>query len=200
MRLLGLTHPLGRKWSTPVLPSPEVLFNCPVTLKYAVTTTVGCEISNRFLAELGLKNIILQVNSKEGLIENLSTEGFNSIKDGTFFVPNSHKVLANPNQHLIRPCFENLYVWQTEDRARRAMAFCEEIGLQLFRHYLQWKKWDWSEDRIRCCGLGMNGFGLVLAFSQSIPKASLPLLWMDGRIRFRNRELEWMPLFHDGKA
>lgn len=46
----------------------------------------------------------------------------------------------------------------------------------------------------------MYGLGMALAFGHSVPKASLPLFWMDGDVTIGANSLKWQPLFPDAKA
>jgi hypothetical protein len=88
--------------------------------------------------------------------------------------------------------------WKDADSLLRARSFCEQVGAQLWRNYIQKKHFDlgaWPDARIQLCALGMEGLGLTFAFPHSVPKASLPLLWAGGKITAYGTSLEWVPLF-----
>lgn len=75
------------------------------------------------------------------------------------------------------------------------MDVCAAIGRQLFARYVSLKGWDWHPSRIEQAGLGFDSCGLTLAFAHSVPKSSLPLFWMGGRVKVKGKDIEWMPLF-----
>lgn len=80
--------------------------------------------------------------------------------------------------------------------------FCADVGRQLFVNYNHIMKGrrtdykDWPSDKLDRCSLGMWGFGLTFAFAHSVPKASLPLLWAEGKVTWGNVTVsKWAPLF-----
>jgi hypothetical protein len=88
--------------------------------------------------------------------------------------------------------------WDDNESLRRAKAFCENVGVQLWSSYISKKNFDltsWPENRLNLCALGMEGLGLTFAFPHSIPKASLPLLWARGNVTAYGNSLFWKPLF-----
>jgi len=91
--------------------------------------------------------------------------------------------------------FQEATFWGGLERIERAIYFCGEIGHQLFRQYLVSKDWDWPERRIRESSLGVRGISMALAFAHSVPKATLPLFWMEGSVRLGKKEIHWPPLF-----
>jgi len=172
--------------------------NTELTLKYFVATRFGITRLQKFLDTNGLGNIDISVPEPH-IIENLTEAGMTAIKDGTFFLPGKRYCPADPASHLIRLAFANLKVWKTPERVTRAVKFCEHVGLQLFRQYLAWKAYPWQEERIVSCALGMCGLGLCLAYSHSVPKASLPLFWADGEVVSGHKTNHWQPLFAEAK-
>lgn len=200
--LLNLPLPPGReKWSTPALDDPTPVRDLEITMCFPVATTFGMKRLHAFLNTQKLTNINV-IPATDGLINNLTQQGALAFDENRFFLPDHPRSPAQPELHLKLPAFDNLAVWKSEGKALRAKKFCYDVGLQLFRQYLVWKdlagKWD--EKRISDCGLGMYGLGLAIAFAHSVPKASLPLFWMDADVTIGKKSLKWTPLFPDAKA
>ncbi len=168
-------------------------------MRFPVVTTFGMKRLETFLSMNGLSNINVKP-SADGLIANLTPEGIAAVAEGRFFVQDEHLCPVAPEIHLKTPAFQDLWVWKDEERVIRATRFCCDVGLQLFRAYLKWKEWEWDEKRILHCGLGMYGLGLAVAFGHSVPKASLPLFWMEGEVKIGKHSLSWQPLFPDARA
>jgi hypothetical protein len=198
--LLGLPHPQGRKWSISPLTNAAPLREMEITMRFPVATTFGMKRLETFLNINKLANIDVKP-AADGMLSNLTPEGIAAVAENRFFVQGEHLCPVSPEVHLKVMAFQNLAIWKSEERVDRAMKFCYDVGLQLFRQYLHWKGWTaWDEKRILHSGLGMYGLGLALAFGHSVPKASLPLFWMDGDVTIGKHSLRWQPLFPDAKA
>ena len=80
--------------------------------------------------------------------------------------------------------------------------FCADVGRQLLvnyvRHMVDHKGWDWvhwNATKLDKGATGYHGLALTHAFAHSVPKATLPLLWFGGRVKYGGREIVWHPLF-----
>ena len=200
--LLDLPLPPHRnEWGTPALKDPAPLRSLEITMCFPVATTFGMKRLQAFLNANELTNINV-MPAADGIFNNLTQQGTLALTENRFFLPDHHLCPAQPDLHLRTPAFENISVWKSEEKALRAKTFCYDVGLQLFRHYLEWRglAGKWEESRILHCGLGMYGLGMAVAFGHSVPKASLPLFWMDGDVTIGGNSLKWQPLFPDAKA
>jgi len=162
-----------------------------IAMRFLVTTNLGIEFLKRFLTENGLKNI--QLGESGGDLITLTPLGIQALTEGRLF--DEENCLRDPSSHIAPVAFQEEVIWGGGDRIERAITFCGEIGEQLFRHYLSFKKWQLPERRIRESSLGVRSIALALAFAHSVPKATLPLFWMEGRVRLGNKEIDWQPLF-----
>lgn len=196
--LLGLPHPENRKWSTEPLTNPDQLRSKHVTMKFFVATQFGVARLRRFLSNNHLENVEVSAPT-EIVIPNLTDAGIAALERGELF-DGDRLLPRNADQNIAKVAFRDQTVWKDYAKTDRAIQFCHDVGAQLFGNYLRWKRWVWSQDRVGQCGLGMCGLGLALAYSHSVPRASLPLFWMDGDVTIGNRTVRWLPLFPDAKA
>ncbi len=191
---------LGRRAGrekTKALSDPALLAKTALTLVYGMGTDYGQAMVNRYLADEGLENIEIYCGSilpvaTQSLLERLS--------DSSFDVAALRA--SGPAFGDITPHLETCLATATPMQQSEAMAFCRSIGQQLLRNYLsdqvQRKQWQmWSEERIERCSLGMHGLGLTHAFGHSVPKATLPLLWGQGQVKWNGKSIAWIPLFQN---
>ena len=189
--LLGLPS-TDRAWPVSALKQPSCLLDCDVEFQFPVTTSLGQFRLRSFLETNGFKLGKLRF-SDSGFIEVLTNLGHEALLAGQFFDPALSNCPLAPDQHLERVAFRG--AWKKESQRIELEKFCREIGGQLFAEYLRQKGWIWPEQKIGASSLGMHGLGLNLAFSHSVPKASLPLLWASGTVKFDGSTIEWRPLF-----
>lgn len=193
--LLGLDIPQGRNRKTQPLEDKSVIASRDITLLFPVATSFGVARVKDFLEQNNLTNINV-TSCAGGLLEVLTPAGTEAMKNGTILDPEIRNCPADPDGHFLRPPFEAQFIWKNSEDAGRALVFCKEIGVQLFRQYLQDAGYtDWHPQKIERCALGMYGLGLAFAFTHSIPKASLPLFWASGKIFYQNKIINWVPLF-----
>jgi hypothetical protein len=112
-------------------------------------------------------------------------------------------LVAHPKRFMRLPAFSNRELWGDGVERSKAIAFCRDVGFQLYREYLRSKTevdgWaEWPEDRIREYALGTRSLGLSIAFAHSVPKASLPLFWAFGKVKLKSRTrrkvaVSWQP-------
>ena len=131
----------------------------------------------------------------DGFIEVLTTAGQIALDGGAFYHPDPEvsNCPIDPNAHLERVFLRG--DWRSGSQRARVEEFCRDVGHQLFAEYLRRKDYKWGERKIAASSFGMHGLGLNLAFSHSVPKASLPLLWADGKVQFEGARVDWKPLF-----
>lgn len=129
----------------------------------------------------------------DGFIEVLTGAGQEALDRGAFYHPEISNCPVDPDAHLQPVAFRG--VWRDESRRSRVEAFCREVGHQLFSGYLRRKGWQWDERKIAASSFGMHGLGLNLAFGHSVCKASLPLLWAEGKVEIGGARIDWNPLF-----
>lgn len=85
-------------------------------------------------------------------------------------------------------------------KSREAMSACSEIGKQLVKPWIMRTKGNENLDhRVMNWALGAFNFASVTAFSMSVPKPVLPLLWLSGPVEISGRRVEWRPLFWDSR-
>jgi hypothetical protein len=192
--LLGLKPKANRQWPVERLVSPQRLLDCELEFRFGVITSLGRQRLQAFLLENGFKTVSVTC-SGDGFREVLTTEGQTALLDGAFFEPMISNCPANPDVHIDRLAFQG--PWYREKIRLRTQEFCRQIGLQLFEHYLKEKGWEWPRQKVESASFGMYGLGLNIAFGHSVPKASLPLFWAKGTVRYDGSTLEWVPLFEN---
>lgn len=192
--LLGLPAP-GRPWRISPLRDRSALFKSQIELRFAAVTSLGITRLEKFLKDHQLNNIKISFN-KTDFIEVLTNTGEEALNKNSFFDQIVSNCPVDPDNHIDRIIFRS--PWETERKKQQTEAFCRDVGLQLFRNYLDLKGYIWDERKIRISGLGMHGLGLSTVFSHSIPKATLPLFWGKGKVCYRGAKSQWLPLFEDG--
>ncbi len=193
--LLGNT-PANRTPKTKPLPDPSLLRDRSILMHFLVATNMGSEILKQFLAENAINNV--QISMADDELATLTPLGIRALREGKLFDEN--KCLWDASRHIRPVAFREALTWGGQERIERAIRFCRAVGEQLFRHYLagqqaakQWR--PWHEIRVCQSSLGVCSSGLTLAFAHSVPKATLPLFWMDGRVRLGSKEIDWQSLF-----
>ncbi|MEF8720487.1 MAG: hypothetical protein V5B44_23325 [Candidatus Accumulibacter necessarius] len=194
---------LGRRdegrLKTPPLIDPDILKTLDLTLAYGVATDYAESLVRRFLQNEGLSGVKIVASER---VQIAGVELISGIDSGEFDLGKLWE--EGPPSAFVKPylvaCLE---CDPALDNAQRSSAneFCREIGRQLFDNYLNamcvrrgWSQW--SETKRQKCGLGMHGLGLLHAFGHSVPKASSPLLWGSGKVRWKNATLDWHPPVH----
>lgn len=192
--LLGQPVREGRKAKADPLKNRDGLTARRITLLFPAATSLGVARLTQFLRDRNLSNIEVMPCAK-GHYEVLTPLGQEAIKNGTFVDTVIGNCPVDPDSHLIKMAFQDLDIWKTEDRVTRAIAFCKEIGQQLFQSYLDSMDYKWEPEKVRRCALGMYGIGMAFAFAHSVPKVTLPLIWAGGKVQFQTKSINWIPLF-----
>jgi hypothetical protein len=194
--MLGLPIPEGRNRKSPPLKDVSLLRHRKLHLLFPVATTLGIARLDYFLKQNNLPNVEV-TPCNPGLIDVLTPLGREALANGTIDDLKIRNCPADPDAHLFRLPFQSLSIWKDTDRIFRATHFCKEVGWQLYQGYLESVGYKWDPDKTKRCALGMFGIGLALAFSHSVPKATLPLFWFGGKVKVQDRQVNWVPLFQN---
>lgn len=186
----------GRE-KTPALSDMNRLSELEFTLVFGVATDYGLACLELFLRENGLTNIRAIAGETVSVTGDADVTSVFTAKGTT----TEDLRRLGPPADLIKPAvFSATALTANQDADMRA--FCTEAGRQLFVNYIEIMKGrrpdykDWPAEKLGRCSLGMWGFGMAFAFAHSVPKASLPLLWAEGRVTWNGMTvLNWRPLF-----
>ena len=157
------TRPPNRTPKVPQLPDPVMLSQAPTELRFSVVCDFGEAVLREYLSSSSLANIQVSVSTSKKIRVLL---GVDSVENSD----SKDRLLARVVPHA----FQDDKGWKDSPKKLRAKVFCEQIGEQLWKNYLNTKEnFDhqaWPEERIKRCALGMDGLGLTLAFPHSVPK------------------------------
>lgn len=192
--MLGVRE--GRE-KTPALSDLDKVGELEFTLVFGVATDYGLACLDLFLRENGLSNI------KAIAGETVSVTGWADVRAVFDEARTTIEDLRRngPPIGLIQPTVFSATALTANQEADMKV-FCADVGRQLFVNYIEIMKTrradykDWRPEKLNRCGLGMWGFGMAFAFAHSVPKASLPLLWAEGKVTWDGATVEnWAPLF-----
>jgi hypothetical protein len=189
--LLGIPDRYGAPKST-ALTNAAFLKDVEIRLRFGVICNGGLAYLRSFLKEQGLENTSVDYYDNE-MIESHTLPGIESINNGTLY--DDEGCVTDPESKLVRVAFRDLEIWGSPELRAKGRAICQEIGKQLYEQYLARRGKVWTKRRVEEAGLGVCGLALALAFSHSVPKASLPIFWMRGKISYNRRIIDWEPLF-----
>lgn len=176
------------------LSDPAKLKQKRIDIAHAVVTNWSVFSVPQYLSSEALANISLASHTPT-LIETLTHEGMDALKRGDLL--SDAGLLSSPNTQLTRPAFD---VFPDAGLRARAMRFCSEVGHQLIRQYYLEKEIPKPDEWCVESALGVRSNGLALAFFHSIPKETLPLFWMSGRVESADgRVVNWNALLPFGK-
>ncbi len=190
--LLNIPSASGRPWKISPLPNPAALPRLECEMRFAVATSLGVWRLRQFLADHGLDTLRVVV-SETGMIEALQPAGTQALEAGLFYEDSPANCPRDVAAHIDPAALRG--DWRDDAQRASAVAFLRDVGGQLFRSYLSRANYDWPAKKVVTCELGMHGLGLNLAFGHSVPKASLPLFWMDGPVVFSGGTIQWLALF-----
>lgn len=192
--LLGSREP--HRLKTRSLKDPAQLADVEIVFAYGVATDYGTAMVEHYLREKGLSTVRIEAARK---IEVAPADVLEKLKAGT---ANFNEWREKGPEGGINPHFFSSLAARGIGavKIQAAKLFCAAVGRQLFEQYLAeqatLRKWDpWAADKLDRASLGMHGLGMTQAFAHSVPKATLPLLWRNGRVNFNNRTVDWVPLF-----
>lgn len=191
--LQNIKHDFGGLKADP-LTDPIKLRGKRIYLRFAVVTNGSLAYVQRFLKQHGLENIEID-SAHSGVIDTLTPEGLSDLAEDCLI--DTEDCLIDPNRSVIRSAFLPTAIWHSDKRRQRAIEFCTEIGFQLYKLYVQGRSKPWIERKVEESALGVRSHALSLAFTHSVPKETLPLYWAGGRVRWQNKEIDWLPLFQN---
>lgn len=186
------------KEKTRALRDVACLSDIDFTFAYGLATNYGKAVVNKFILNEGLSGQFRVVAADE--VDVASEKLISDIENGRMPL-NEIREIGPPVSELRPYVVEqfNRDTTLTDVRRQEAVAFCRDVGRQLFGAYLDGMRksagWDsWPKEKVDMCGLGMNGLGMVHAFSHSVPKATMPLIWGSGEVEWKGRRVLWRPL------
>lgn len=167
-----------------------------VVFRFAVTADAGLYAGRHFLQ----KNKLVTVEVSRGVIDHHqflksgTITSLSGIKDADADV-----VRKTLDDQAIAYAFKDEQLWR--GRGGDAQDFCKMIGAQLAKPWLLRSKGQVAdiEARTEKWSLGAFGFASVMAFSKSVPKPVLPLIWLNGEITIGSKKINWKPLFWDSR-
>ncbi len=182
----------GQSQKVPRLADPALLARVVAHLQFGVVCDYGEAVLRQYATENGLPNIHVTVSSATRKFRVLLTAG----------TTDPHTPATSFREQLrtrvIPYAFQNDKGGRDPRALQRAQVFCQNIGEQLWRNYIERKAYTgirWPDERIRICGLGMEGLGLTFAFPHSVPRATLPVFWASGPVVWEGETFEWQLLF-----
>jgi len=188
-------RPPGRSQKVPKLTDPSQLSKVATEVHFSVVCDFGAEVFRHYTDTNSLPNIQIAVSAaarKLRVLRRTQEVDVSGMRDG------DDAFRARLRSRVIPFAFQDDKGWKDTGSMQRARNFCENVGSQLWRNYIEKKSFDrssWPEERVSLCALGMEGLGLTFAFPHSVPKASLPLLWARGKVTAHSTSLDWVPLF-----
>lgn len=179
-----------KNWSATQSRSVRVVF------RFAVTSDAGLYAGRHFIQQ----NKLVTVEIARGVIEH-----HRFLKDGAIAQLSGIKdasaevIRKGLDKQAIAFAFRDDQLWR--GRAAEAQEICRAIGVQLARPWLQRtiKADENIETKTEKWSLGAFGFASVMAFSKSVPKPVLPLIWLNGDVTVGVRTVNWKPLFWDSR-
>lgn len=164
-----------------------------VTFRFGVVTDFGISVVRQAIRSLGLTASVGVDTAGLEAKRFLSTPLPAHLQTGVGMEQCDYfKELHN---HIAPYAFREAGNWSAEE-----IAFSEDIGRQLVGRWLHLKKGrEPTGDEIGVFALGGGGFASMLAFSRSIPKVCLPLLWLDGPVEVGGKRVTWQPLLADAR-
>lgn len=167
----------------------DMLTSVELVFRFAVVTNYGLNFIEQFLESHNLPNVSIDTRTAR-VFPVLTPSGVEALKRGA--ICDEQDCLLNSDLHISPFAFTN---WTNEDKRKRTMDFCSEVGYQLYQSYLQSHNKPKSEAWVRQCALGVRQAALTTTFSHSIPKETLPLFWANGTIQWGRKNVLWTPLF-----
>jgi len=172
--------------------------------KYSVVTDFGLVVARHLIRHNQLVDVDVEVQHDTRVI-NLLGDKLDQANQMQLTVSDP-KELSRRLHSLVEPAiFQDVNGWGAD--LAKAREFLQDVGQQLAEH---WVRREWGregksldptsiEERAAKFALGGGCFGLVCSFHQSVPKVTLPVLWLGGEIERGGRKLMWQPLLFDSR-
>jgi hypothetical protein len=172
-----------------------MLLSNHIDFKFAVGTQYGLSRFATYIKRTNLHETISIIQPRMGHIQNLTSLGIRAFKDNNLFDTNYE--LIDRNNHLINGIILKTDTFFNASQRARILHFCETIGEQLMMNNLQRSGYEATlaiEMASKHC-FGFGNLGLLVAFAHSIPDNLIPLFRLGGKVFYRGKHVEWLPLF-----
>jgi hypothetical protein len=167
-----------------------------ITFRHAVVCDYGLHIVHHFIAFNKLDFVDLFLGEGQRFVRVLAPEVHEIEKRPEWSLPPVQ--FEDWLTTLVRPiAFRDVALWSGQQA--EAQLLCTQIGRQLIDKYVLDTNKTWREEVRESFALGAGGFGSTTAFGHSVPKACLPLLWLEGPVTLGLVKLNWKPLFYDAR-
>ena len=175
-----------------------------IRFKYSIVTDFGLIVARHAIRHYQLLDVDVEVQESTRVVKILG----NRLAEAEELqaAVNSPEELFNRLHQLVEPMvFHQPERWVPD--VIFARNFLAGIGQQLvtqwIRRELEREQRAMSDDaiaeRATKFALGGGGFGLVAAFHQSVPKVTLPIIWLGGNVDWNQKSLKWKPLLYDSR-
>ncbi|WP_394654043.1 hypothetical protein [uncultured Sphingomonas sp.] len=164
-----------------------------VTFRFGVVTDFGISVVRQAIRSLGLTASVTVDTTGLQAERFLSSPVPGHLETGVGMAQSEY--FKELHEHVAPYAFREAANWSADE-----IAFCEDVGHQLVGRWLRLKKGrEPTVEEVGVFALGGGRFGSMLAFSRSIPKVCLPLLWLDGLVEIGGKRLNWRPLLADAR-
>lgn len=166
-----------------------------VTFRFAATSEAGILAARHFLKRENLTSVNVEIGRLEHYMH--LRAGVASLLSMNREAEDSE--VRKTIDSAIEPlAFRDDALWL--GRSLEAQAFCREVGRQLVQPWIaRTKRPQDLERNSEAWALGALGFASLTAFSKSVPKPVLPLLWLNGSVKIGGTNINWEPLFWDSR-
>lgn len=178
---------------------------CQLHFRYGVTCDAGLIAGRLFSKRERLQNIQLRPASASYHYGFLQHEAFSRLED---LAGSTDDEIRHAIDDCVQPfAFQSDQFWS--GRREEAMQVCASLGRQLVSAFLERRRNarleqdggdvldPISEEKLTRWALGALRFASTIAFSSSVPKPVLPLMWLAGPVCLDGRCIDWKPLFWD---
>lgn len=166
-----------------------------VTFRFAATSQAGLFAARHFLRREKLSSVEVSIG-RSAHFEHLQPGSVELLLKS----PNlsDDEVRKAIDQAISPLAFMDDSIWL--GHSAEAISFCKTIGDQLVRPWItRTKGLERIDERADKWALGAYGYASVTAFSKSVPKPVLPLIWLNGPVTYGGKVVNWRPLFWDSR-
>lgn len=171
--------------------APGKLTRVPTEMRFGVVCDFGMNMVQHYMAAHSLPNFQVSVGNAVRKILVLAKESVPSPDDATI----AAEIVDLLRSRVTPFAFQEGRGWKDSGTLSQAVAFCQSVGEQLWRSRLERLQKKWPDEIVRRCALGgKESLGLTIAFPYSVPKGTLPLFWIGGRVNLNGATIQWQPL------
>lgn len=168
----------------------------PVRLKFAIVTDFGLMVARQAIRHFNMQGRVAIDASSARLEHFVKSDIPDALKRGEGLDPQAY--FKTLHKHVIESAFCDSEDWPEGLEESREVT--KSLGQQLVRGwYKNHRPDDDPDDGAEKFGLGGGGFAATIAFTRSVPKICLPLLWLAGPVTHNGKTLRWQPLFKDAR-